>query len=98
MQDADRIDALGAIGIARTFAYGGKVKRPIYDPEVKPLNIKTKQQYIDNKGTSINHFYEKLLLIPQSLNTLEAKSIAKERVEFIDSFLQQFYFEWNMTV
>lgn len=96
VQDADRLDALGAIGIARTFAYGGKVKRPIYDPEVKPIDIKTKQQYISNNGTSINHFYEKLLLIPEKLNTDEAKSLAKERVNFINNFLQQFYCEWNM--
>lgn len=82
VQDADRIDAIGAIGIARTFAYGGSHNRPIYDP--------------NNTLCTINHFYEKLLKLESMMNTNKGKSIAKDRTIFLEKFLQQFFKEWNI--
>jgi uncharacterized protein len=95
VQDADRLDALGAIGIARAFAYGGETKRPIYDSEIEPTKYKTFKEYKLNKTTSINHFYEKILLIKRLLNTKTAKQIAENRHKYTKEFLKEFYAEWN---
>jgi uncharacterized protein len=95
VQDADRLDALGAIGIARTFNYGGFKNRKLYDPEVKPnLNMKPSEYKASNAPT-INHFYEKLLLLKDKMNTETGRKIAEERHLFMETFLQQFYAEWN---
>ena len=95
VQDADRIDAIGAIGIARTFAYGGAVGHPIYDPELPPQENQSTENYVKNKSHTINHFYEKLLLLKDRMHTNTAKRIATERTEFMRNFLDQFYKEWN---
>ena len=95
VQDADRLDALGAIGIARTFNYGGFKNRAIYNPDIKPnLNL-TKAEYKASTAPTINHFYEKLLLLKEIMNTKTGKQIAKERHNYMVSFLNQFYAEWN---
>ena len=95
VQDADRLDSIGAIGIARTFAYGGKVKRPIYNPELKRKEIKTEQEYKEQIGDSIGHFYNKMLKIKNLLNTETAKKIALNRHVYMKKFLEEFYKEWN---
>lgn len=95
VQDADRLDALGAIGIARTFAYGGHKGHAIYDPNIPPNLCASKEEILKNKGTSINHFYEKLLRIKEKLNTKTAKTIARKRHQFLKAFLKQFYQEWE---
>lgn len=95
VQDADRIDALGAIGIARTFAYGGSIGQPIYNPEVNYNTNQTKEEYINNRTHTINHFYEKLLLIGDRMKTSTGKKIAAERTQFMKNYLNQFYEEWN---
>ena len=96
LQDADRLDAIGAIGIARTFAYGGFKNRPLFDPNIACKDFKNVQAYQEHRGTTINHFYEKLLLIKNLLNTKTAKMIAEERHKFMEDFLKQFYKETQL--
>lgn len=95
VQDADRLDAIGAIGVARTFAYGGHKGREIYNPEIPPVLHQTSQDYKSGESPTVNHFYEKLLLLKDRMNTEAAKEIATERHEFMETFLSQFYREWN---
>lgn len=95
VQDADRIDAIGAIGIARVFSYGGYDGRVMYDPKIKPVFHTTFEKYKNGKSTSINHFYEKLLLLKDRMNTKTAKKIATERHNFMKKYLDQFYKEWE---
>ena len=95
VQDADRLDAIGAIGIARTFAYGGYKKREIYNPEKPPIKYKTLDDYKKNTNPTLNHFYEKLLLLKDLMNTKEATKMAEERHAYMKEFLSQFYKEWE---
>ena len=95
VQDADRLDAIGAIGIARTFAYGGHKGRLIYDPAVSPVLHADFQSYQKNTAPTINHFYEKLLLLKDRMNTPTAQTIAIQRHQFMEDYLNQFFEEWE---
>ncbi|PEY31998.1 phosphohydrolase [Bacillus cereus] len=98
VQDADRLDALGAIGIARTFAYGGAKGRLMYEPNIPPREVMTKEEYRKNNDPSLNHFYEKLLKLKDLMNTEAAKKEAEVRHRYMEEFIEQFMKEWNAQI
>lgn len=95
VQDADRLDAIGAIGIARAFNYGGFRNRELYNPEIKPNLKMTKEEYTSSNAPTLNHFYEKLLLLKNTMNTKTGSKLAAERHHFMELYLDQFYKEWG---
>jgi uncharacterized protein len=95
VQDADRLDAMGAIGIARAFNYGGHVKRELYHPDIKPNLNMTKEEYKTSQAPTINHFYEKLLLLKNRMNTITGQKMAEHRHRYMERFLAEFYLEWE---
>jgi len=95
VQDADRLDAIGAIGIARAFHYGGYKNRELYNPSILPNPGQGKEAYKNSTAPTINHFYEKLLLLKEKMNTVTARQLAEERHQFMEHYLQQFYREWE---
>ena len=97
VQDADRLDAIGAIGIARCFAYGGHAGRQMYDPAIPPVMHETAEAYKAATGTSLNHFYEKLFLLKERMNTVSARAIAEDRHRYMENFVARFLDEWGNT-
>lgn len=95
VQDADRLDAIGAIGIARAFNYGGFKNRKIYDPAIKPVTYETAAAYKKNEAPTLNHFYEKLLLLKNTMNTATGRQLAANRHRYMEGFIEQFLAEWN---
>ena len=95
VQDADRLDAIGAIGIARCFNYGGFKNREIFNPKIQPKLNMTKEEYKNSNAPSINHFYEKLLLLKDKMNTKTGRRLATKRHQFMEQYLEKFYAEWD---